>query len=438
MNKIDGDDGHMYRLKKIDEIPEILIAERDKRNKLSTKYNRGVNIIGVIDNCLGVSAFGLGITGVGLLSAIFAAPVVIGIEAVSIVMCLLRVVGNRAIKKLSQKIEKHEKIAILAVSALNTISCLISKEWSNYFIPDEEYSLILLEFETFTRMKEDLRIKSKTSFEKTVNIETEANELLRGNKICVPTWVRVHNHVRNHVQNHVQNSVQNHARTHVQNYVRTIKNIANKKLSFLNITDPKKRDFTVNVFLKTRQHIQQNCLSERVGDLRTQYELSNLFKPVTDMHKDLKEDLVSELQPIREEMKNLPKAITFAQFPSITAYDDDGEEEVDVFIGDIAEQYLQNFPSVSDNTFWLRDKDGTFYIGNKEAKIKENNIIVGDREYVGTYGLWKLIVATTLDDKMFPNGDFDNYAETEIMHSRNAVRRNNDESETKPEANKSW
>ena len=41
---------------------ETLTAEKDKRNELSTKYNRGVNIIGVIDNCLGVSAIGLGIT----------------------------------------------------------------------------------------------------------------------------------------------------------------------------------------------------------------------------------------------------------------------------------------------------------------------------------------------------------------------------------------
>ena len=35
-------------------------------------------------------------------------------------------------------------------------------------------------------------------------------------------------------------------------------------------------------------------------------------------------------------MKNLKKAITFPQHPSIAAYDDEGEEEVDVFIGDIA------------------------------------------------------------------------------------------------------
>ena len=84
-------------LKKIDEMQEILIAERDKRDGLSTKYNRGVIIIGVIDNCLGVTAIGLGITGVGHLST----TAVIGIETVSIVMGLLRVVENQEIKKLS-------------------------------------------------------------------------------------------------------------------------------------------------------------------------------------------------------------------------------------------------------------------------------------------------------------------------------------------------
>ena len=111
-------------------------------------------------------------------------------------------------------------------------------------------------------------------------------------------------------------------------------------MSFLKITDPRKRDFIVNEFLKTRQNIQQNYLSERVGDLSTRHELSKLFKPVTDMQKDLKEGLVSELKPIREAIKNVRKAITFSQFPSITACDDDDdEEEEDVFIGDIAEEY---------------------------------------------------------------------------------------------------
>ena len=93
----------IYIVLKIDEIQKILIAEKAKRNELSTKYNRGVNIIGVIDNCLDVTAIGLGITGVGLFSTIVAVLAVIGMEAVSIVMGLLRVVENRAIKQKNLK-----------------------------------------------------------------------------------------------------------------------------------------------------------------------------------------------------------------------------------------------------------------------------------------------------------------------------------------------
>ena len=59
----------------------------------------------------------------------------------------------------------------------------------------------------------------------------------------------------------------------------------------------------------------------------------------------------------------MTKTIIFSQFPSIIAYDDDdGEEEEDVFMGDIAEQYLRKFASVSgaDKTFGSRDNDGKF------------------------------------------------------------------------------
>ena len=85
----------------------------------------------MIDNCLGVTAIGFGITGFSLHSTIVAAPAVIGMAAVSVAMRLLRVGWNRAIKNMSLKIEKHEKIAMLAVSTLNTISSLISKALSD-------------------------------------------------------------------------------------------------------------------------------------------------------------------------------------------------------------------------------------------------------------------------------------------------------------------
>ena len=109
MDEIDGNNGHIYRLLKIDELQEILTTERHKRNILSTKYNRGVNIIRVIDTCLGVTVIGLGITEFGLLSTIVEAPAVIGMKTVSIVIGLLRVVENRATKMLSLKIKKNMK-----------------------------------------------------------------------------------------------------------------------------------------------------------------------------------------------------------------------------------------------------------------------------------------------------------------------------------------
>ena len=92
---------------------------------------------------------------------------------------------------------------MLAVSTLNTISNLISKALSDDTISDEEYSLILLGFETFTRKKEDLRIKSKTSLEKTSNIKTEASILFNTNTTTT-TSTHIQNHVLHYVQNHVK------------------------------------------------------------------------------------------------------------------------------------------------------------------------------------------------------------------------------------------
>ena len=67
---------------------------------------------------------------------------------------------------------------------------------------------------------------------------------------------------------------------------------------------------------------------------------------------------------------------------------------------------MRKFATVSgaDKTFGLRDKDGKFYIGNKEAKIKENNIMVGNKEYTCTPGLWELIVARSPNYKFSPMG----------------------------------
>ena len=71
-------------------------------------------------------------------------------------------------------------------------------------------------------------------------------------------------HVENHVQTMIKNMFKTMFKTMIKITIQTmfekIKNIANQNMSFLKITDPKKRDFIVNEFLKTRQNMQQNFL----------------------------------------------------------------------------------------------------------------------------------------------------------------------------------
>ena len=64
----------------------------------------------------------------------------------------------------------------------------------------------------------------------------------------------------------------------------------------------------------------------------------------------------------------------------------------------------------------MRDKDVKFYVGNKEVQINENIDIVGDKESVGTLGLWELIVSKEPDREIYTDGNYDNNAE--IMHTR--------------------
>ena len=56
-------------------------------------------------------------------------------------------------------------------------------------------------------------------------------------------------------------------------------------MSFLKITDPKKRDLIVNDYLKTKEHIKKQQTEERTGERDLQKDLGKLFRPITDVQK---------------------------------------------------------------------------------------------------------------------------------------------------------
>ena len=62
-----------------------------------------------------------------------------------------------ALKKLSNKVSKHEQTVALAKSKSNTISSLVSKALSDNSISDSEFALIMAEKEKYNIMKQEIR-----------------------------------------------------------------------------------------------------------------------------------------------------------------------------------------------------------------------------------------------------------------------------------------
>ena len=203
-------------------------------------------------------------------------------------------------------------------------------------------------------------------------------------------------------------------------------------MSFLKITDPTKRDFIVEEFLKTKQKIKQNFLSEKVGDMGLQRELSKLYKPITDTQKSTQEDLKAikeataatstALQALPASLASTLKTIHFPHYPSIEAFDDAAFTESTIELGELATEYLKQYASNKksvDTTFGINSKDGDFYIGDKQITIEGDDVVIDRTVYKGTPGLWELITMAKPNNSIYDSNDLETYAE--ILERTNAM-----------------
>ena len=148
---------HSYRLHEISRLRKYLEDEREKRAELYKKYHRGVNALDAIDAALITASMGLGVGGVGLLSTIIAAPVVLGLEIAALGCGLLGVAGKFVSRRLSVKARKHDEVRVLALSKLNTITDHVSGALLDGKISDDEFRLIVAEVSKFDLMKAEIR-----------------------------------------------------------------------------------------------------------------------------------------------------------------------------------------------------------------------------------------------------------------------------------------
>ena len=173
-------DANGYRIQKILDIQNSFEKNKEDRRKTLKKYTKSLTIINGTDTVLTTAALGLGVAGVGLLTTIVAAPIVLGMEIAALGMGAGSILIKYVNKKLQLKADKHRQILTLSEAKLNTIQNHISKALEDGKISEEEFKLILEEESKFRDMKEAIRHYSvKVNKLPENSIDKEKQELIQ-------------------------------------------------------------------------------------------------------------------------------------------------------------------------------------------------------------------------------------------------------------------
>ena len=215
-----------------------------------------------------------------------------------------------------------------------------------------------------------------------------------------------------------------------------------KKMSFIKVTDPRKREELIKDFIETRKRIKDNFIARKVGESEYQTGLTKLFKPVTetqkttakeitDTQKAATEKITQELLPIKAGIEGLPGALSFPTYPALEMI----EEKED--LGDTAKKYLTYATGEnSDRIFGIYpDENNKLKIGNKYLKFKGDNIIIDGKEYTGSPGLWELIVSKNPQEGKYTEDDYIDYIN--LLVQTNTIYQGNNPDNTNPKSSSS-
>ena len=218
-------------------------------------------------------------------------------------------------------------------------------------------------------------------------------------------------------------------------------------MSFIKVTDPRKREELIKDFIETRKRIKDNFIARKVGEIEYQTGLTKLFKPVTetqkttakeitDAQKATAEKITGELLPIKEsigelatkeDISKLPLQVFNQIFPSIEFKSSEVMELGTLAVYSLIEAFTKEGV---DKTFGLHAKNKKFHIGDKPVTIKNNDIIIEGKKYTGSPGLWELI--TSNNPQKFTEEDYINYIN--LLVQTNTIYQGNDPKNTKPKS----
>ena len=209
-------------------------------------------------------------------------------------------------------------------------------------------------------------------------------------------------------------------------------------MSFIKVTDPRKREELIKDFIETRKRIKDNFIAQKVGEAEYQTGLTKLFKPVTETQKATTKEITEAqkataeriekgLLPIKEGIESLTMLPieTGEPIPAIKYTEKEKAEMGTLAVDSLNDLYKdisekKRTPAYSD-ILPVDAKKGLYKIGKTVFKIKENDLYFDFDKIDGTPGLWKLLTSQDIPDKKDYKPD-DLYNYTVIMYSTNATR----------------
>lgn len=198
-------------------------------------------------------------------------------------------------------------------------------------------------------------------------------------------------------------------------------------MSFLKITDPKKRDTIVREYLKTKHGIQAASQAERLGEISTQRNWKDVFKPVVESQQIVSDNLTNVVDAVRE----IPHA---PQVPQLMYEDFRPRHQLYGSMPSSSFMRALGSDKNHDTVFGIRMENDKPYIGRLPIEIDNNDIIIEGERYEGTPGLWELIQSKHPQDDKYTAQDFIEYAK--ILRATDAMKQDNDPYSRRPKSNR--
>ena len=74
-------------------------------------------------------------------------------------------------------------------------------------------------------------------------------------------------------------------------------------MSFIKVTEPRKREALIKDFIETRKRIKDNFIARKVGESEYQTGFTKLFKPVTETQKATTKEIIETQKATAEKLQ---------------------------------------------------------------------------------------------------------------------------------------